>query len=187
MGISSVHQFITRSDFEKNRWPPMSMRLPLWRIVQEMPPMRFVASSTTGRTSERRRSSSAAVRPAGPAPMMMALFIGQPSGGLQRREVPSSYYVRLRRSPVSPELRRHGMPELRRASVKAFGPAQLCTVVAWAFSAELEVAVAPDRVSQPRRLRSHQIRYPATAAAINSAAAVPQAPKISLPIPKRQP
>ena len=24
-----VHQFMTRSDFEKKRWPPMSIRLPL--------------------------------------------------------------------------------------------------------------------------------------------------------------
>jgi hypothetical protein len=28
-GSRSRHQFITQSDFEKKRWPPMSMRLPL--------------------------------------------------------------------------------------------------------------------------------------------------------------
>src|SRR5947209_15914493 len=75
-GISSVHQSITRSDFEKKRWPPISIRLPLWRIVQEIPPMRSPASSTIGRIEDRRQSSNAAVNPAGPAPMITAVLWG---------------------------------------------------------------------------------------------------------------
>src|SRR5277367_1637589 len=73
-GIKSIHQFMTRSDLEKNRCPPMSIRLPLCRIVREMPPISWLASSTMGCTSERRRNSRAAVRPAGPAPMSRAVF-----------------------------------------------------------------------------------------------------------------
>ena len=38
-GNCSSHQFITRSLLEKKRCPPMSMRLPLYRTVREMPPM----------------------------------------------------------------------------------------------------------------------------------------------------
>ena len=38
-GNCSSHQFITRSLLEKKRWPPISMRLPLYCTVREMPPM----------------------------------------------------------------------------------------------------------------------------------------------------
>src|ERR1700723_268623 len=73
-GIKSIHQFITRSDLEKKRCPPISMRLPLWRMGREMPPISWLASSTMGWTSERRRNSRAAVSPAGPAPMSKAVL-----------------------------------------------------------------------------------------------------------------
>src|SRR5579883_2491003 len=39
-----------------------------------MPPISLLASRTIGRMLERRRNSSAAVRAAGPAPMMTAVF-----------------------------------------------------------------------------------------------------------------
>ena len=38
-GNCSSHQFMTRSLLEKKRCPPISMRLPLYRTVREMPPM----------------------------------------------------------------------------------------------------------------------------------------------------
>src|ERR1700727_2771817 len=56
-GIKSIHQFITRSDLEKKRCPPISMRLPLWRMGREMPPISWLA-----------------VSPAGPAPMSKAVL-----------------------------------------------------------------------------------------------------------------
>jgi len=52
----------------------MSIRLPLYRIVREIPPISSDASSTIGFTSVRRSNSSAAVNPAGPAPMITACF-----------------------------------------------------------------------------------------------------------------
>src|SRR5438874_8909233 len=42
-------------------------------MVHERPPMRLLASRTMGRMEERRQNSRAAVRPAGPAPMMIAV------------------------------------------------------------------------------------------------------------------
>src|SRR6266536_3402292 len=38
-GNCSSHQFITRSLLEKKRWPPMSMRLPLYCTVREIQPI----------------------------------------------------------------------------------------------------------------------------------------------------
>src|ERR1700691_5328142 len=52
----------------------MSMRFPLCLTVREMPPISWLASSTMGCTSERRRNSRAAVSPAGPAPMRRAVL-----------------------------------------------------------------------------------------------------------------
>src|SRR6185503_1660900 len=69
-GSMRVHQFITQSDLEKKRWPPMSMRLPLNSTDCDKPPMLRVASSTTISRTPASASSQAAVRPAGPAPMI---------------------------------------------------------------------------------------------------------------------
>ena len=69
-GSMRVHQSITQSDLEKNRWPPMSMRLPLYSIDCDKPPTLRVASSTTMSRTPASASSQAAVRPAGPAPMI---------------------------------------------------------------------------------------------------------------------
>src|SRR3954468_5096023 len=68
------HQFITRSLLEKKRCPPISIRLPLYSTVREMPPMYVLFSSSMGFTSDRVSSSYAAVKPAGPAPMMIAVL-----------------------------------------------------------------------------------------------------------------
>ena len=72
-GRTSFHQSMMRSSFEKKRWPPISIRLPSCLTVREMPPNSRVASSTvTSYCSEppSLTSSQAAVRPAGPPPMM---------------------------------------------------------------------------------------------------------------------
>src|SRR5688572_16358097 len=65
-----VHQSITQSDLEKKRWPPMSMRLPLYSTDWARPPIARVASSTVTSRTPASASSQAAVRPAGPAPMI---------------------------------------------------------------------------------------------------------------------
>src|SRR3984893_2438495 len=52
------------------------MRLPRYSTVLEIPPTCASASNTTGVMSDRRKSSSAAVNPAGPAPAMTAIFCG---------------------------------------------------------------------------------------------------------------
>ena len=64
---------MTRSDFEKKRWPPRSMRLPACTIVRARPPISPEPSTTIGRIRVRSSSSNAAVRPAGPAPMTTAV------------------------------------------------------------------------------------------------------------------
>jgi hypothetical protein len=69
-GSMRVHQSITQSDLEKKRWPPMSMRLPLYSTDCDRPPTLRVASSTTTSRMPASASSQAAVRPAGPAPMI---------------------------------------------------------------------------------------------------------------------
>ena len=69
-GSMRVHQSITQSDLEKKRWPPMSMRLPLYSTDCDRPPTLRVASSTTMSRTPASASSQAAVRPAGPAPMI---------------------------------------------------------------------------------------------------------------------
>jgi len=51
------HQSITQSDFEKKRWPPMSMRLPLYSIDCAIPPIWRVASRMTISFSPARASS----------------------------------------------------------------------------------------------------------------------------------
>src|SRR5437879_3713516 len=86
-GITSIHQFITRSDFEKNLWPPISIRWPLYFTVREMPPISSLFSRTTGCISVRFRSSYAAVRPAGPAPMIKALRCSKALLLLRRHEI----------------------------------------------------------------------------------------------------
>src|SRR6185437_16139973 len=73
-GICSSHHCITRSLLEKKRWPPISIRLPLYRTVRDMPPISREASMTIGLISDCFRNSSAAVSPAGPAPIIKAFL-----------------------------------------------------------------------------------------------------------------
>ena len=74
-GISSIQRSLTSFALEKNRWPPMSIRQSPQTAVLDIPPMNADSSSTTTRHSlDLRRSSWAAVRPAGPAPIMIAVF-----------------------------------------------------------------------------------------------------------------
>src|ERR1700722_3464932 len=74
-GIRSTHHCITRSLLEKNLWPPMSIRLPLYLIVREIPPISSLASRRIGLISVRRSNSRPAVNPAGPAPIITAVLL----------------------------------------------------------------------------------------------------------------
>src|ERR1035437_8187301 len=74
-GICSSHHPITRPLLEKKRAPPISIRLPLYRTVREIPPISRDASSTIGLISECFRNSKAAVNPAGPAPIIRAVLL----------------------------------------------------------------------------------------------------------------
>src|SRR3974390_3115935 len=65
-----VPQPIPQADLEKKRWPPISMRLPLYSTDCDSPPTTRVASSTVTSRTPASASSQAAVSPAGPAPMM---------------------------------------------------------------------------------------------------------------------
>ena len=71
----SSHHLLTLSSFEKKRWPPISMRLPSWLTVRDIPPILSLCSSiTTSYSSEFLSSSQPTVIPAGPAPMITAFF-----------------------------------------------------------------------------------------------------------------
>src|SRR5262245_61318454 len=65
----SNQRSLTGFTLVKKRWPPMSKRHPLRTAVRLIPPTTLSASRTVGATP-RLVSMYAAVRPAGPAPMM---------------------------------------------------------------------------------------------------------------------
>ena len=51
IGMISCQSALTCSFLEKKRWPPRSMRHPLWRTVREMPPISPLSSSKMTRSS----------------------------------------------------------------------------------------------------------------------------------------
>lgn len=59
---------------EKNLCPPISILLPLKTSVLEIPPMNSLSSIIKGFILVSFKSLYAAVRPAGPAPIMIAVF-----------------------------------------------------------------------------------------------------------------
>src|ERR1700730_9277032 len=74
----SCHSSETAGTFVKKRWPPMSKRQPSRSTVRLMPPTVVSASSTVARAPFV-ASMRAAVRPAGPAPMMTMWLSRDPS------------------------------------------------------------------------------------------------------------
>ena len=73
---NSSHQFFTFSLLVKNRWPPKSIRFPLYITVFAIPPTCVPASKiVTSKSLDSFKSWYPAVIPAGPAPMMTTFFI----------------------------------------------------------------------------------------------------------------
>src|SRR5262245_21683607 len=70
LGRISVQRSSTSLDLEKKRWPPMSKEKPLYLTVREIPPTYVGSASSTVTGTCFLASKKAAVKPAGPAPMM---------------------------------------------------------------------------------------------------------------------
>ena len=88
--------------------------MPLYRIVREIPPISSDASSTIGFTPVLRRNSSAAVNPAGPAPITIAFFIQHTNAPGHSHSPQRSLHHQTRTSPLhSTELHRPSLHQVR--------------------------------------------------------------------------